>query len=51
MATCGFCKKILLKDDFKNKKKELQLKVGRFRMISCPHCDSVLGTYAHQRMR
>jgi len=45
MATCGFCKNKITRDDFKKKKRELQLKVGRIYLISCPHCDSVLGIY------
>jgi len=47
MATCGFCKKILTKDDFKTfkKKRELQLRIAGIYFISCPHCDSVLGLY------
>ena len=46
MATCGFCKKKITKEEFKKNKKDtlLVLRYGAG-FVSCPHCDSVLGVY------
>jgi hypothetical protein len=46
MATCGFCKKKITKEEFKNNPFDtiLELRYGAG-LVSCPHCDSVLGAY------
>ena len=45
MATCGFCKKEIYEEDFRQDKCFLKLAHYLY-LISCPHCDSVIGTYA-----
>ena len=47
MATCGFCKKKITKEDIKKNRKDCLLKLlPGLAVLSCPYCDSILGTVA-----
>jgi len=46
MAKCGFCKNEITKEDIKEMKRRGGLKITmKIYLLSCPHCDSVLGVY------